>query len=431
MMVATALTLFLMVILSEAFVAALDTFSGLKGIGDMEEGLRTATSIMRFELRQPHLEGTRKLSDMNIASAPPQTGFFCIRQGLPYIVEGVDNQFAPGNFLPSFYANGGAGGSNHTLHFTVRLSGNQPSNVYATSVLSTSASPSPLMPFLPGGAPNSSYQATSSQPFDSVFQPVPPAGASFGVYNSQWAQVAYFLQFQGTTANPHIAAAAGPGVTPLYGLYRVQWLVPTTNGAAAAGTVSVAANTPSALANPPTVTPLPVGAAMPTSYQLTYTRGPSSPGPAGFDNPFNFGSSPTFYNPSVNAGTPILLLNNVVSFNVRIFQSLSGITAVNTVSLNAANPGQASPNPTPVAYYDTVMPPQTTDMLTTADAAQFPRPAFDTSGNLSVNLWDTALGAFVSVPVQVSFPISALEISIRVWDQKTLQTRQITMLQDM
>jgi len=426
MLVATALTLFLMVILSEAFVTALDTFSGLKAIGDMEEGLRTASTLLRFELRQPHFDGQRKLSDVNIASAPPQLGFFCIRQGLPYNVEGVDSQFTPSNFLPSFYANGGAGGSNHTLHFSIRLNGAQPSSVFSTAVASTSASPSPLAPYLPGGAPNSGYQSTSPQAFDALFQPAPPAGASFAVYNSQWAEVAYFLQFQGTTADPHNpGAATGPGVAPLYGLYRLQWLVPTLNAAAAAAAGNnVTANTPSDLANQPTVSLLPAGSPSPTSYSLTYTRG-------GFDNPFNFGASPPFYSPSVTGGTSNLLLNNVVSFNVRIFQSFSGITSLNSTPLNAATPGLAVVTPVPVGYYDTVVPAQTTDALTTPDAGQFPRPAFDTSGNMSVRLWDTSAGAFISVPVQNSFPVSALEISIRVWDQKTQQTRQITMLQDM
>ena len=42
LMVALALTLFIMVILSQAFILSLDAFSGMKGIGDMQQNLRTA-----------------------------------------------------------------------------------------------------------------------------------------------------------------------------------------------------------------------------------------------------------------------------------------------------------------------------------------------------------------------------------------------------
>ena len=40
LMVAMALTVFIMVILSQAFILSLDTFSGMKGIGDMQQIFR-------------------------------------------------------------------------------------------------------------------------------------------------------------------------------------------------------------------------------------------------------------------------------------------------------------------------------------------------------------------------------------------------------
>src|SRR5689334_21797276 len=63
MMVATALTMFIMAILSQAFVTSLDVFSGLKGLGDMEANLRTAGTLMRADLAADHFEGKRRLSD--------------------------------------------------------------------------------------------------------------------------------------------------------------------------------------------------------------------------------------------------------------------------------------------------------------------------------------------------------------------------------
>src|ERR1700676_542928 len=63
MMVAMTLTIFVMVILSQCFVQGLETFSGLKAIGDMQEELRTATTLLRADLSLDHFEGKRRLSD--------------------------------------------------------------------------------------------------------------------------------------------------------------------------------------------------------------------------------------------------------------------------------------------------------------------------------------------------------------------------------
>ena len=97
LMVAMALTLFVMAILSQAFVLALDTFSGLKGIGDMQANLRTAANLLRADLVQDHLEGKRRLSDPAIFTARPREGFLAIRQASASIFEGNDS-----DGLPSF-----------------------------------------------------------------------------------------------------------------------------------------------------------------------------------------------------------------------------------------------------------------------------------------------------------------------------------------
>src|SRR5437762_2977091 len=82
MLVAVALTLFIMVLLSQAFAAGLEAFRHLKGIGDMEERLRTTSIILRQDLLSPHFEPGRTLSDPQFWSVgPPQSGFFRIFQG--------------------------------------------------------------------------------------------------------------------------------------------------------------------------------------------------------------------------------------------------------------------------------------------------------------------------------------------------------------
>src|SRR6516162_8020749 len=81
MLVAMALTLFIMVILSQAFITGLDTFSKLKGIGDMEETLRVAINNLRSDLTLDHFEGKRRLSDPAfLLAGPPQQGFFRVYQ---------------------------------------------------------------------------------------------------------------------------------------------------------------------------------------------------------------------------------------------------------------------------------------------------------------------------------------------------------------
>ena len=103
-LVAMALTMFIMVILSQAFVAALETFSGLKAVGDMQEDLRTAATLLRSDLSQDHFEGKRRLSDRTINFGAPdyepiREGFMRIVQQKPSVLEGYDKYS-----LPSYFA---------------------------------------------------------------------------------------------------------------------------------------------------------------------------------------------------------------------------------------------------------------------------------------------------------------------------------------
>src|SRR5580765_3805274 len=82
MLVATALVMFIMLILSEAFVAGLEAFRTLKGIGDMEERLRAAALILRTDLQADHFESGVRLSDAAFwRQGNPRQGFLNITQG--------------------------------------------------------------------------------------------------------------------------------------------------------------------------------------------------------------------------------------------------------------------------------------------------------------------------------------------------------------
>src|SRR5262249_40433479 len=128
LLVAMALIMFIMAILSQAFVAATQTFRDLKSSGDMAEKLRTTTNIMRRYLASDHFEGKRRLSDPNFwQNGPPREGFFRVWHGLPSTFEGADP-----DGIPSFLS------TTHALHFTVKLRGSQRSDYFSATPITGS-----------------------------------------------------------------------------------------------------------------------------------------------------------------------------------------------------------------------------------------------------------------------------------------------------
>jgi hypothetical protein len=196
LLVSVALIIFVLLILSEAFRAGVASTQTLKAMGDLDQKLRTVSTLIRNDLEADHFEGKKRLSDLELwRDGPPREGFVRIWQGtrvnppvallnptLPrYVPEGSD---ADG--IPSAWA------TNHLLHFTVKLRGNRREQRFATPVPAGS-------PLLAAGMPEGRFQDTG------------------GILTSEWAEVAYFLRRNGSTA----------GSTPLYSLYRrVRLLVP-------------------------------------------------------------------------------------------------------------------------------------------------------------------------------------------------------------
>src|SRR4051812_8463272 len=95
LLVAMTLTIFVMVILSQTFIIAVDVFSGLKGIGDLQERLRIAAATLRNDLSQNHFEGNLLLSDPLMLQQRPSQGFFRVYNGTasntaPNTPEGTD-----------------------------------------------------------------------------------------------------------------------------------------------------------------------------------------------------------------------------------------------------------------------------------------------------------------------------------------------------
>ena len=63
MLIALALSIFIMAIMSEAFVKGLEAFGTFKALADLDQRLRTVANIIRRDLKAPHFDGSKKLSE--------------------------------------------------------------------------------------------------------------------------------------------------------------------------------------------------------------------------------------------------------------------------------------------------------------------------------------------------------------------------------
>ena len=99
LLVAMSLIIFMMAIFAEAFHVGTDTFHQLKGLGDLQEKLRGATTLLRRDLRADHFDEARgnRLSDQDLTvQGPPSHGFFRIWQGSAPVLEGTDQDSEAG-----------------------------------------------------------------------------------------------------------------------------------------------------------------------------------------------------------------------------------------------------------------------------------------------------------------------------------------------
>jgi prepilin-type N-terminal cleavage/methylation domain-containing protein len=335
LMVAMALTIFIMLILTQAFILSIDTFSGMKGVGDMQENLRAGVNALRYDLSQNHLEGMRRVSDPAITGQKPTQGFFAIYQGSAATSEGTDL-----DGMPSSRATG------YVLHFASRLKGNQQQSFYSTFVNDPSGN------FFKA---NTFYNLPPGLGADVTLTTYAP-GTTSAFYRSQWAEIAYFLVQTGTSEEP--LNPAGTTGMPLYGLYRVQFVAVTDPTQLVGqcnqlgGFLGMACNQPPGGPPPPPI--------------VFYGPQKLAAGTRTF----------TPANPQAARTTQVasLVVPNVVSFQVQVLQQ----------GLNAPS-----------------------DLLPLVASG-----AYDTASN-------------------PPFALRGVYITLRVWDNKTRQTRQTSMLQDL
>jgi prepilin-type N-terminal cleavage/methylation domain-containing protein len=453
LLVSMALIMFIMAILSQAFIAGLSTFRNLKAQGDLAEKLRGVTQILQRDLAADHFNGKKRLSDPDFwLNGPPSQGFLRIWQSAPAtgtIPEGSDLD-GIGSYIST----------NHYLAFTVKQRGNEMGDF-----LSASAPMAFLTATANFGPAESRYQLTSG-----------------GTYNYQWAEVAWFMQPQinpstGVPDQTVLDPDTGSPPVPLYTLYRRQrLLVPDNNLVQPVESVSAVLpqqvlelscwqNGTNWYFNSPIDITVPWRrfgmASVPTNPSmypggLLYLATTNPLAPVWVPPSATPPVPPTYVPlPNVPPVYPLPLyptlsqqgavgtlpgadtqLNDVISFDVRVLvinpatglpEITNGsdpfVTALTTASIyNNANPAFCNPlnpgvNPSAPVVFDTW--------------------SSLNDGLSNYSQWNV-FGQLTSIPMwnQISVPprgpiIQAIQISIRIWDFKTNQTRQVTIVQAM
>jgi prepilin-type N-terminal cleavage/methylation domain-containing protein len=469
MLVALALTLFIMSILSEAFFAGTKVFRDFKAIGDMTRRLRTASRLLLNDLAAPHCldsgnatnpSNIRYLNDVNFWSTtptpkgPPAEGFFRFGQSGADGNEGSDLSGVPS------YTNAGQS----WLHFTVVGQGQSPQAFYRsyppTGSLLLNDSSYALLPTIVNQNGDSRYQDYASGG---------TGAATYTTFNSPWAEVAWFMQ-PATQAPTNIN-----GVTSLFTLYRrqrVAWplgsspsppsITTTTDSTPddvscetdnATPTAHYHFNTPNDLTMPPlrfgmlsytgaTTAGLPTGPPLPVAPTDAAYSGQ-------FLNPLTGSTGYPAFPSGYSKFSEDIVLTDVISFDVRVlipgatdFTDLFTTTPTPSTIPNLAsyatylNAGKYYPQ-NPAYLFVPAAGSATLSGLTTPTGTL----VFDTwsqgiggTGMTYYNytVWNettagTGTGSYAYAPLQV--PILAIKVSIRIWDSKSETARQVSIIQ--
>jgi type II secretory pathway pseudopilin PulG len=470
LMVSLALIIFIMLILTEAFSEGLETFRRLKAVGDMQERTRSAIIALRRDLVSDHFDdGSSKtrLSDQAANKGgpnpdnwkPPLKGYFRIWQiPPPAAVAGSAGEGTHNSILEGIESSDGVNiqsyrSTSHVLQFTCR----RPQISPGRDNLRTVGVP-------PSGAAN--IPMTTNPPPPNVLElQGPHAFRTRGLMNTPWYEVTYFLApsylrddngavVRDGANNPiPILTTADPGGTPtqLYTLYRRERAVSDH-----------AAKTPLQMV------PVAGYEDVSTSYQTAGTAVVNQPDDVtdprtrfGMDHtgtsfagrPLNFPNWTLA--DGLGAGDPRrgddVLLGNVISFDVKVLQqgwnppppTGTGAGANGAFQSSYFHPVFVDLPPAALGHnsyfqtqgwsvfdtwcrvgspqYDAVTPPPA------GGPVGYPY-AIPDPPNSTYPGWYSE-GQEFSLPLPIR--IHAIQITIRVWDQKTEQSRQVSIIQDM
>lgn len=445
LMVAMALIILMLSIMSQAFVIATGTMQGLKEVADMQEKIRPAITLLQRDLGANHFEGSKKLSDPEFwDNGPPREGYFMLWQDKPYdVAEGTTNNVTFGQ---------SAAAANHMLAFTVKLPGKSPNDFFESSL---------------GGAFGNLFFNGVGTPLGMTDSNIRRFESNANLIHSDWAEVAYFLGPHNAGATPvadgNTDGKNNPPSLPYFNLYRQQKLVlPSYNIAGVAlptaganeeiscelvttpgfnkpsdltvpwkrmGNRTNVVNTPlSSLPQPPPPIDLGLNPSF-NSYRKHYLGSPQNNKPLFSEFPNN----------STKVNTDIIA-TNVISYDVKLltddqydYETLNKILTRTPYSLNPAV-GNYSPS----AVFDT----WTTDQGNAANSI----PKYDLGEWSTIpNKWQPSTSASnATIPVwgwyQASampnvykpykgIQIKAVQISLRIWDQKSNTAKMFVVVQ--
>ncbi len=430
-LVAAGLCMLIMVVMTQAFAAGLDTFSVLKSTGELQERLATAGNVLQSDLAATHLEnqvgeptrvsGIRfdRIGSGDPAARPPMFGFLRIQQEAASTPEGSG---ADPDGIPCTKADGSAN-KGHILHMAVKLPATRQDRAFTLKL------PNAFWDNTDANYATAPYPALRGTPYLFNLQ------SSKNDYPVQWAEVAYFL-------NPTSTGTTAGGL-PLYSLHRririltsnddtgISWLTLQATVAGMSCNRAVAPPGQEKLLNGPG------NIAVPDNRLGGKLGARSATSAASIDNFAALGTGDD------------ILLSNVISFEIK---------ANWDAGPGAFSPGWNTPNEVP---FDDLPPYQSQPI-----SATYPNgsgnPSFSRSGLTAADLakprvFDTwtdrpphtnwarpelltnpaasppAPPIFAPNPSYLPLPIrlKAIQIKLRIYDPKNKLARQITLIQDM
>jgi len=461
MLVAAAVSIMLMLILTEAFKQGLDMFRRLRAQGNLMTRLREASTTIRDDLTAPHFPNYQDpnhpyLSQQDLTNpnwTPPNVGYFRIMQGPEPLNAALGAQYANNPFVfegtdPETIMYTRA--TNHMMSFTALRGGSGPDDMFRTLEPTRNVT---------NGNPPTVFPRDWIQPQD--------YRDNVTTFSTRWADITYFMANTGQTTKP---TTANPNGLPLFDLCRrVGLLVPlvgNNDGSTMQAFPPYPNDNPDLSTTQKTAPPVRLNRvgwsvgniSQPEVTQPLFRFGMQAGNPAGipaFQDPVDQRMRPRriseeYPNSNQNRWGDDVLLNDVISFEIKAVwanqdnnnppdpvtgPSQGGNRQGNVYTWNVPGLGQTLNTDYPFDY------------LPTSQWANNPPPAppsntgFAIGGGRSYRVFDTwsANGPYTfdwknqfntrSLPLKIR--IKALQIRIRVWDRKSEQTRQITIVQDM
>lgn len=416
LLVSMAIIIFMLSIMSQAFVIATTCMQGMKNTGELIDRIRPVITIIQRDLAADHFDGTKKLSDTDFWEyGPPREGYFSIIQG------GTSIQETPASGPVKYYISDSA--SSHALTFTSRLPGKNPTEFYTAEYpLAHKARMNGIYNYPdPAYSANINYmKLQNARRFDFIQD----------IIHCKWAEIAYFIKPNGSVVAKD--PSGGYADLPLHDFYRQQRVIlPDVSDMNIASIADIPAPNP----DPFNLFSHYVNSAgkvvfnQPSDVTAPWKRfGNRGAAPTALPN-FKAYSDPTGLKPEVG-NISDMILTNVISFDVRIINDSN----LDFLHLYEAGAGALySYTNYNAPYADTVNSKIVFDTWT-MERSQDPLKNYDL-GDLSTGKWQpTALGGFSNYKVPfwngtTGIKINAIQITIRVWDDKSSQARDFVLIQ--